>query len=286
MNGPFHPGELRAQQLAGKGSSGGSIRDYMPDQHREFFAMLPFVLVATVGADGWPRASVLSGAPGFVHSPDPATLRVDAALDAPAGARVGLLGLDFGTRRRNRANGTIAALDGQGFTIAVGESFGNCPKYIRLRDVEAAPAGAGQGAAPPAGVAFAGLSEAARRMVAAADTFFVASTGGQYGADISHRGGAPGFVQVAGDTLTVPDFAGNRYYNTLGNMLVDDRTALLLIDYASGDVLHLQGRAEVEWSGAAAAGLPGAERLWRLRVEGGTLQRAALALRWRLRPQD
>ncbi|MES2116055.1 MAG: pyridoxamine 5'-phosphate oxidase family protein, partial [Pseudomonadota bacterium] len=110
MNGPFHPGELHAQQLAGKGSSGGAIRDYMPDQHREFFAMLPFVLVATVAADGWPRARVLSGAPGFVHSPDPATLRVAAAIDAPAGSRIGLLGLDFGTRRRNRANGTIATV--------------------------------------------------------------------------------------------------------------------------------------------------------------------------------
>lgn len=281
MRGPFHPGELRAQRLAGKGG-GGAIRDYMPDQHREFFAMLPFVLLATVGEDGWPQATVLSGAPGFVSSPDANTLRVAAPLDVAAGTRVGLLGLDFATRRRNRANGAIAQVDGQGFTIAVAESFGNCPKYIRLRDVEPAPE---RGGVAPA-IAFDGLSEAARRMVAAADTLFVATTGGQYGADISHRGGAPGFVRIAGDTLTVPDYAGNRYFNTIGNMLTDARTALLLIDYASGDLLHLQGRAEVEWDGAAVAGLPGAERLWRFRVERGTLRRAAVPLRWRLRPDD
>ncbi|HJV03605.1 MAG TPA: pyridoxamine 5'-phosphate oxidase family protein [Burkholderiaceae bacterium] len=284
MNGPFHPGELRAQQLAGKGSSGGAIRDYMPDQHREFFALLPFLLVATVDGDGWPQATVLSGAPGFVHSPDPATLRVAAPLAAPAGARIGVLGLDFGTRRRNRANGVIAQVDGAGFTIAVGESFGNCPKYIRLRDVApAAEEGAVPGAAPAA-ASFAGLNQEARRMVAAADTLFVATTGGQYGADISHRGGEAGFVQIDGDTLTVPDYAGNRYFNTLGNMLTDDRVALLVIDYVNGDLLHLQGRAEVQWNGAAA-GLPGAERLWRLRVERGTLRRAAVPLRWRLRPE-
>jgi predicted pyridoxine 5'-phosphate oxidase superfamily flavin-nucleotide-binding protein len=277
MSDPFHPGELRAQQLAGKGSSGGAIRDYMPDQHRDFFALLPYLLVVTVRDDGWPQATVLSGAPGFVHSPDPTTLRVDAPLAAPVGARVGVLGLDFGTRRRNRANGTIAQADGDGFTIAVEASFGNCPKHIVLRDVEAAPGGAA-----PDATRFAGLGEDARRMVAAADTLFVATTGGQYGADISHRGGAPGFVRIDGDTLTVPDYAGNRYFNTLGNMLVDDRTALLVIDFASGDVLHLQGRAEVDWDGAAA-GLPGAERVWRLRVEGGTLRRAAVPLRWRLR---
>ncbi|WP_229218001.1 pyridoxamine 5'-phosphate oxidase family protein [Rugamonas apoptosis] len=281
LRGPFHPGELRAQQLAGKGSSGGAIRDHMPDQHREFFAMLPFVLLATVGEDGWPQAAVLSGAPGFVSSPDATTLRVAAPLGAPAGTRVGLLGLDFGTRRRNRANGSITQADGQGFTITVDESFGNCPKYIRLRDVTPAEEEGGALSA----TAFEGLSEQARRMVASADTFFVATTGGQYGADISHRGGEPGFVRIAGDTLTVPDYAGNRYFNTLGNMLVDARTALLLIDYASGDVLHLQGRAVVEWDGAAA-GLPGAERLWHFRVERGTLRPAAVPLRWRLRPDD
>lgn len=284
MNGPFHPGELRAQQLAGKGSSGGAIRDYMPDQHRDFFALLPFLLVATVQDDGWPQATVLTGAPGFVHSPDATTLRVAAPLAAPVGTRIGVLGLDFGTRRRNRANGTVARTDDAGFTIAVEASFGNCPKYIRLRDV--APVGtAEQGGPAPDAMHFAGLSELARRMVAAADTLFVATTGGQYGADISHRGGEPGFVRIDGDTLTVPDYAGNRYFNTLGNMLTDARTALLVIDYASGDVLHLQGRAEVDWDGAAT-GLPGAERAWRLRVERGTLRRAAVPLRWRLRPED
>ncbi|WP_220459545.1 pyridoxamine 5'-phosphate oxidase family protein [Rugamonas fusca] len=285
LDGPFHPGELRAQQLAGKGSSGGAIRDYMPDQHREFFALLPFLLVATVADDGWPVATVLCGAPGFVHSPDPTTLRVAAPSGAPVGARVGVLGLDFGTRRRNRANGTIAQADGAGFTIAVAQSFGNCPKYIRLRDVVPAAGEGGADRVAPAVSHFEGLGEPARRMLAAADTLFVATTGGQYGADISHRGGAPGFVRIAGDTLTVPDYAGNRYFNTLGNMLVDERTALLVIDYASGDVLHLQGRAEVDWDGAAA-GLPGAERLWRMRVQRGTLRRAAVPLRWRLRPQD
>ncbi|MBA5637617.1 pyridoxamine 5'-phosphate oxidase family protein [Duganella sp. LX20W] len=281
MDGPFHPGELRAQQLAGKGSSGGAIRSYMPEQHREFFAMLPFLLVATVEDDGWPRATVLSGAPGFVHSPDPATLRVAAPLDVPVGSRIGVLGLDFSTRRRNRANGVIAQVDGAGFTIDVGESFGNCPKYIRLRDVVPA---AETGAAAAEG-SFEGISEQARDMLAAADTLFVATTGGQYGADISHRGGAPGFVQMDGDTLTVPDYAGNRYFNTLGNMLIDDRVALLVIDYTTGDVLHLQGRAEVQWTGETA-GLPGAERLWRLQVERGTLRRGAVPLRWRPRPEE
>ena len=91
----------------------------MPDQHREFFALLPYLFVATPDADGWPMASVLTGEPGFVQSPDPATLRIGAlpASDDPAaptfiaGAEIGLLGLDFTTRRRNRANGRLVAID-------------------------------------------------------------------------------------------------------------------------------------------------------------------------------
>ena len=98
----------------------------MPDQHREFFALLPYLFTATLDADGWPMASVLTGAPGFVQSPDPVTLRIDAlpAPDDPAGAgfvagaEIGLLGLDLTTRRRNRANGRLVAVDDGGLTVA------------------------------------------------------------------------------------------------------------------------------------------------------------------------
>src|SRR5215831_8746427 len=116
---PFHPDELDAQARAGKGATGAGIRAFMPDQHRQFFALLPYLLVATTDAEGWPLATMLAGAPGFVHAPDPVTLRVDAltAVSDPAadrfgeGEEIGILGLDLATRRRNRANGTIAARD-------------------------------------------------------------------------------------------------------------------------------------------------------------------------------
>ena len=105
----FHEDELRAQALAGQQRAGRvAIRPFMPDQHREFFALLPYLFIATVDTGGWPMASVLTGPPGFVQSPDPATLGIGAlpALDDPAapafvaGAEVGLLGLGFTTRRR------------------------------------------------------------------------------------------------------------------------------------------------------------------------------------------
>src|SRR5690349_105238 len=138
---PFHADELDAQARAGRGASGAGIRNFMPDQHRSFFELLPYLFVATADADGWPVASVLHGETGFVRSPDATTLRIEAcmATDDPAAAGwqadrdVGLLGLGLSHRRRNRANGTLAAVAERGATVAITQSFGNCAQYIQTR---------------------------------------------------------------------------------------------------------------------------------------------------------
>jgi predicted pyridoxine 5'-phosphate oxidase superfamily flavin-nucleotide-binding protein len=286
---PFHLGELAAQQLAGGGSAGGAIRSFMPDQHRRFFAQLPFVAVATTDGNG-PVATLWTGPPGFVTSPDPRTLRIAVALDPAdpasrafvAGAPFGLLGIELATRRRNRANGAITAVAPDGLTVAIRQSFGNCPSYIHPRDVLPAPASA------PASAALAeplhGLDGGAAAAITAADTFFVATSARTAeptgGVDISHRGGPPGFVRIDGDVLTIPDYRGNRYFNTLGNLVSDPRAALVFVDFARGDLLHLQGRAEIQWDGPEVSALDGAERLWRFHVERGWRRRSAVPLRW------
>ncbi len=288
---PFHVGEQEAQARAGVRLKGAPIRDWMTDQHRLFFAGLPFLLAATVDGEGCPMATVLAGPPGFVSSPDPRTLRIaippdvgdPAAARLRAGSPVGLLGIDLGTRRRNRANGIVLAADESGLTIGVRQSFGNCPQYIQARDAVPAP-----GSAQVADVAaerLGSLDEEARDLVASADTFFVATSSGGRGGeadgvDVSHRGGRPGFVRLEGDVLTIPDFRGNRYFNTLGNLLLDPRAALLFLDFATGSLLHLQGRAEILWDGEEVHGLAGAERLWRVRVDAAWRRRGGLPLRW------
>lgn len=282
----FHEDELLAQTLAGHQRAGrAAIRPFMPDQHREFFALLPYLFTATPDADGWPMPSVLTGDKGFVRSPDPLTLRIDAlpaagdpaASTFVAGAEIGMIGLDFTTRRRNRANGRLVAVD-EGITVAIAQSFGNCAQYIQTREplpraaVTAAPA-----------ESLDRLDDEARAVVAAADTFFVASrsrTGvGGGGLDMSHRGGRPGFVGVMGDTLAIPDFRGNRFYNTLGNLLGDPRAGLLFIDFASGDILQFQGRVSIDWH--PGGGPAGAERLWRVEVTRAWRRRGAFPFIWR-----
>jgi predicted pyridoxine 5'-phosphate oxidase superfamily flavin-nucleotide-binding protein len=282
---PFHPGELEAQARAGGGAQGGAIRPRMPDQHRAFFEALPFVVVAST-RDGWPVATIWSGEPGFISAPDPQTLQISAALDPtdPAsaaftgGASFGLLGIDLATRRRNRANGVIASAGPHSLGVAIGQSFGNCPQYIHPRNVQRVTPGTA--ATEP----LARLDREAAAMISGADTLFVATsarTGEPTGGvDVSHRGGPPGFVRIDGDVLTIPDFPGNHYFNTLGNLVSEPRAALVFVDFARGDLLHVQGTTEIVWTGPEVRALPGAERLWRVHVAHGWRRRGALALRW------
>jgi predicted pyridoxine 5'-phosphate oxidase superfamily flavin-nucleotide-binding protein len=302
----FHPGEQALQERLGvrpavERAGHRIIRPFMPDQHRELFAELPMILVGSLDAEHRPWASVLAGRPGFLSSPDPVTLAIHAtppaddplAANLRVGAPVGLLGIQLETRRRNRMNGTVAAVDSGGaITVHVDQSFGNCPKYIQAR----APFFAADPAtAAPRGVHREGraLSPRAAAMVTAADTFFIATAApgaGRPGApvsegvDVSHRGGRPGFVRVSDEdgatVLTSPDFIGNFLFNTLGNLAVDPRAGILVIDFATGDLLSLTGAATVVWDGPELAAFEGAERLLRFVVAEGVLLDAALPLRW------
>ena len=297
VNAAFHAGEQAMQARAGVQAQMAYIgprvmRDQMPDQHREFFGLLPFVVVGSMDAQGQPWASVLAGPPGFMQSPDPTHLAIRARplphdplnTTLHDGAPLGLLGIQPHTRRRNRMNGTASLAD-EGFTVEVGQSFGNCPKYIQAREPVWAP-DANAGTIEHDGP---GLDEASRRLIRSADTFFIAtahpqsaSSGGEpsHGVDVSHRGGLPGFVKIGGERLTVPDFLGNHFFNTFGNIAVHPRAGLLFIDFASGDLLYLAAQARVVWDGAELASFEGAERLLRLDVTHVRRVRGGLPLRW------
>ncbi|MCH8978716.1 MAG: pyridoxamine 5'-phosphate oxidase family protein, partial [Armatimonadetes bacterium] len=83
-----------------------------------------------------------------------------------------------------------------------------------------------------------------------------------FGMDASHRGGDRGFVRVDSETrLMFPDYAGNNHFNTIGNLILDPRAGLLFMDFATGSLLQLTGRATIDWDSDAVACIPGARRL-------------------------
>lgn len=278
-----------AEKLAARGHL--LLRDHLIDQHRAFYPQLPFIVAGAVDRTGDAWATILSNRPGFLQAPDPHRLSIAAAPDPrdPAdqgmndGDAIGLLGIELHTRRRNRLNGLVRRQRDDAFDVLVQQSFGNCPQYIQLRDFAlvrdpAVPA-------PAAPRALDRLDERARAMITGADTFFVASYVDRADdgreVDVSHRGGKPGFVRLDGDgVLTIPDFSGNRFFNTLGNIMANPKAGLLFVDFETGDLLQLSGGAEVILDSPEIASFQGAERLWRVRPRRILHRPDALPLRW------
>lgn len=91
------------------------------------------------------------------------------------------------------------------------------------------------------------LGDAEAAFIAARDSFYLGSvseTGWPY---IQHRGGPRGFLRVLDPgTLAFADYQGNRQLISTGNLLVNDRVTLFLIDYRSRQRLKIVGHARIK----------------------------------------
>jgi len=296
VNTPFHVGELAAQQRAGAGDiatrAAPFIRDYMPDQHRAFYQAQPFLVVSSGDAEGRVWVTIIEGPDGFVRSPDPRMLTVATKIDPQdplaqtlrENADVGMVGIELATRRRNRLSGRTRRTD-SGFAIDVRQTFGNCPQYISERNWWRVAR-----TATAESVMSDRLGPAQIARIRAADTLFIGS--GQHGAqdaassgfDASHRGGEPGFVRVISPTrLRIPDYSGNNFFNTIGNLLADSRIGLLFVDFATGGLMHLTGRAKIDWAPEEARD-PSILRMIDVTIDSVIDRRDALSLRWSEKP--
>lgn len=294
---PLHEGEIAVQKRVGvldevSRWAPQAIRSYMVEQHRQFFRQLPFIAVSARDAAGAPWATLLVGAPGFVQSPDSEHMRVGAmpiagdALEMSffPGAEVGLLGIELETRRRNRANGKVTSWDEEGFTVAVDQSYGNCPQYISKRIWHRAKIDGEK-----MQISYhTSLDERMKSWIARADTLFIASglrktneKERSSGMDVSHRGGRAGFVKISSDSgLVLPDYAGNNLFNTVGNLVVDPRVGLLFVDFEDGSMLQMSGNAEIDWDSNEISRHAGAKRLINIEIDRIVKLDHALPLRW------
>jgi len=309
LDSPFHAGEQAIQTHMGvrdKMERFGNkvIRSFMPEQHRYFYQQLPFIFVGHADGLGNPWASILfdnklrSGDPqkaaGFIHSPNDKTLNINAmpVMGDPlnkslkSGTKLGLLGIELTSRRRNRLAAHITSVTSKMFSLEVDQSFGNCPQYIQSRELVAVDTSS----LPfPETEMFTEFDNHTQEFIVNSDTFFVAShldkgtNRVSEGADVSHRGGKPGFIRIDNNkTLTIPDYMGNNHFNTFGNFIENNKAGLLFVDFETGNILTLTGTVEILWDSPDITHFEGAQRLWQFHITQGFWLKNALPLRWKL----
>lgn len=290
----FHPGELAVQARAGVSEvarqTGGIIRDRLFPGMHTLIEHQVMVLCASLDRRCNVWASLVQGVPGFIRVVNESTL--DIALDPAmldegdplwtnigADKRIGLLLIDFASRRRLRINGMVSRPQPDRLRVTVRACYPNCPKYIQRRQ----PTGIWLENMPRATREGHVLSTELTHRIGTTDTLFVASAHPKAGADVSHRGGYPGFVHVLDETtLRIPDYAGNNLFNTLGNFHTHPHAGLLIPDFRSGQLIQLIGRPHIEWDTRQYRQTTGGtRRYWRLHITAWRLAVLPVYPQWR-----
>ena len=278
----YHEGERYVQERAGEHDSAlrleGFAADAIPARAMSFLAEQRMLAIGSADEHGSVFASVIFGAPGLASSADGRSLRLDRTRidvhDDPlwrnlrVGVDVGLLAIELASRRRLRINGVVSHIDPARIDVDVHEAYPNCPKYIQRR-IPLDARGLRSSFERPRieGIA---LDDARTRLIERADTLFVASRHRERGMDVSHRGGAPGFVRAVNATrIRIPDYRGNSMFNTLGNFAVDDRAGVVFVDFEGGTLLQMTGTATLQFAQPDDARQPtgGTGRYWDFDVE-------------------
>lgn len=293
-NGIFHEGERAVQARAGEAMiadhNGTVLAASVIPGARVFIAKQFMVALASVDTQGRVWSSVLFGKPGFLDSGTGDSIRIAAPVagrdrDDPfwtnitANSQVGMLFIEIGSRRRYRVNGQLAAMTDEGIEIGIREAYPNCPKFIQRRKLTDMGERAGAVPASARGTRIAGEIAA---LVRQADTLFVASVHPERGADVSHRGGAAGFVEVRDErTLRIPDYQGNSMFNTLGNFSVDAHAGICIPDFANNRLLQLTGSARLRWDQPDPEGRTGGTgRFWEFEADSWVLRATPQQLAW------
>ncbi|KAF2274950.1 oxidoreductase-like protein [Westerdykella ornata] len=141
------------------------------------------------------------------------------------------------------------------------QSLGNCPKYLNQYELKPTLVTSKLTSQSPS------LSAEAKTLISQADMFFL-TTSTPTDMDTNHRGGPAGFVRILSDTeIVYPEYSGNRFYQSLGNLQINPRIGLVFPNYDTGDVLYMTGTAEVLVLDDAAKLLPGSNLAVKITTE-------------------
>eukprot|EP00438_Fugacium_kawagutii_P025222 Skav235375 [mRNA] locus=scaffold6992:46428:48257:- [translate_table: standard] len=245
---PWHEGERILQKKQGTVHTSDQMgpiiyHKSIPVSYRDMVGPQPQFMASFFDpetANIW--ASMIFAEPGFADcdTSNGTHLDIQASVDPRDGAAkmvkpgmlVGAVSIDFMTRRRNRFNGVIEKVMPNGhFSIKISQAFGNCPKYITRRKVRRMGRNLEFSGSSMKESSSVGFQEAA--IISKADMMYFGTGTAEHGADMNIRGGTPGFVRVLnnGSSICWPDYMGNGFYMSLGNVQLQKRGALVFVDY-------------------------------------------------------
>ena len=295
---PYHEGERKVQLKAGESAigerNGTVISELIIPGAIPFIAQQSMIVVSSLDNLGKVWASVIIGQPGFVFAPTASSIIIDLTRiishkDDPfwtniiSNPKVGMLIIELSTRRRLRVNGSIEAIDEKTYQLNVEQAYPNCPKYIQRRSISFD--NVSDRLLLPDPEHGRQLTHSQIQLIKNADSFFVGSASPlkddmsknvtssrgvkvTHGADASHRGGHPGFVQIKSQVLKIPDYQGNSMFNTLGNIEIYPQAGFVFIDFENKKLLQLSGNAKVLWDQEDPTELSGGtQRFWELEVD-------------------
>lgn len=288
----YHSGELAVQARVGVQAEAGSLAQKMggaiiTPAAKEFLASQRLAIASTIDSGDRIWASLLTGEPGFLQAVAERIVKIDAVLtdgdplekNLHSSDELGLLAIDLATRRRLRINGKAKVQNKSEIYLHTQQVYFNCPQYIQKREIKTTV-----NRDKSSVQVSATLSPQQQQFIQQADTFFIASFHPQSGADASHRGGSPGFVQVLQpDKLVFPDYAGNNMFNTLGNLVENPQAGLLFIDFETGDTLQLTGTCAIAWDSKKALEFVGAKSLVEFQIEGAIALSSPTSLQWQFK---
>eukprot|EP00523_Entomoneis_sp_CCMP467_P008532 CAMPEP_0168739116 /NCGR_PEP_ID=MMETSP0724-20121128/11287_1 /TAXON_ID=265536 /ORGANISM="Amphiprora sp., Strain CCMP467" /LENGTH=571 /DNA_ID=CAMNT_0008786489 /DNA_START=26 /DNA_END=1741 /DNA_ORIENTATION=- len=258
----YHPGELAAQDKAGTRGVAAELLAGKTDtlsfskNHDAFLAAQSFAVVSSVESDsgGAMWVTPLFGQSGDLTAVSETEIAIRATAIPPGDflhsrqphSPISLLGIDLNRRIRHRINGYV---NEQG-NLQVTEYSPNCPKYINRREIiPSTTEPMNQDAVRQERTA---LTSSDQDFLQNMDTLWIGSyakdkDGG--GADVNHRGGKPGMIRVTSPrTFEWPEYRGNGMFYTSGNIEVNDKAGVTVVDFTTGSMIQMTGRAVVDWN--------------------------------------
>lgn len=294
MNDPFHYGEKEIQKQTGQSKfaamNGRLISDRIPGNANLFLAQQNYCVLGAVSPQGEIWASFLAGLGGFA-TPEQSGRILRLQLENQSGVlsktppfswlqsgdHLGGLFIELSTRRRLRVNGRVETMADSHMVLEVGEAYPNCPKFIQKRDLLS------QSLQKNKFVLEKGekLSCELEAWVSSADSFFVASAHLDGRADVSYRGGKPGFIILQNNTLRIPDYPGNAMFGTLGNFHTNPHAGLTFVDFDKSRQLQITGEVRLDFRAGEVEGeTAGTSRWWEFSPRGWIVSSLNKSLDW------